>query len=82
MTSPLSGAGEANKPKLLDQVRQLMRLRHFSLRTEEAYLGWIRRYILFHGRPAVARAARAISELRRRIKRQRTIEFLLRQRLG
>jgi hypothetical protein len=50
MTSPLSGAGEANKPKLLDQVRQLMRLRHYSLRTEEAYLGWIRRYILFHGK--------------------------------
>ena len=27
-----------------------MRLRHYSLRTEEAYIGWIRRYILFHGK--------------------------------
>lgn len=27
-----------------------MRLRHYSLRTEEAYVGWIRRYILFHGK--------------------------------
>ena len=50
MTSSLPvGAGE-HKPKLLDQVRQLMRLRHYSLRTEEAYVGWIRRYILFHGK--------------------------------
>jgi integron integrase len=36
------------KPKLLDRVRELLRLRHYSLRTEEAYIAWIRRYILFH----------------------------------
>lgn len=48
MSSSLSGPAEASKPKLLDQIRQLMRLRHYSLRTEEAYIGWIRRYILFH----------------------------------
>jgi integron integrase len=34
----------------LDQVRQQIRLRHFSLRTEEAYVHWIRRFILFHDR--------------------------------
>src|SRR6266498_1446139 len=50
MSSSLSAPGEASKPKLLDQIRQLMRLRHYSLRTEEAYVGWIRRYILFHGK--------------------------------
>src|SRR6266487_5298175 len=50
MSSSLSGPAEASKPKLLDQIRQLMRLRHYSLRTEEAYVGWIRRYILFHGK--------------------------------
>ena len=50
MSSSLSGPGEVSKPKLLDQIRQLMRLRHYSLRTEEAYVGWIRRYILFHGK--------------------------------
>jgi putative endonuclease len=38
MSSLLSGPGEASKPKLLDQIRQLMRLRHYSLRTEEAYV--------------------------------------------
>jgi integron integrase len=36
------------KTKLLDQVRDAIRLRHLSLRTEEAYLGWIRRFVLFH----------------------------------
>lgn len=37
-------------PKLLDQVRNLMRVRHYSIRTEEAYVQWIRRFILFHGK--------------------------------
>ena len=35
-------------PKLLECVRQQVRLRHFSPRTEEAYVRWIRRFILFH----------------------------------
>lgn len=38
------------KPKLLDQLRTFMRTRHYSLRTEQAYLDWIRRFILFHGK--------------------------------
>lgn len=38
-----------NPPRrLLDQVRQALRLKHYSLRTEQAYLSWIRRFILFH----------------------------------
>ena len=37
-------------PKLLDQVRERIRVKHYSLRTEEAYLHWIRRFIGFHGR--------------------------------
>ena len=36
------------KPRLLDQVREQCRLRHYSLRTEQAYVHWIRRYILSH----------------------------------
>jgi integron integrase len=35
-------------PKLLDQVRSVVRVRHFSLSTERAYVGWVRRFILFH----------------------------------
>lgn len=37
-------------PKLLDQVRGTIRARHYSRRTEEAYVHWIRRFILFHGK--------------------------------
>ncbi len=36
------------KLKLLDQVREVMRLKHYALRTERAYCDWIRRYIEFH----------------------------------
>lgn len=36
--------------KLLTQCSQILRLKHYSLRTEEAYLQWIKRYILFHGK--------------------------------
>ncbi len=36
------------KPKLLDQVRQAIRTRHYSDRTEKAYIHWIKRYIFFH----------------------------------
>jgi len=35
-------------PKLLDSVREAIRARHYSRRTEEAYVQWIRRYIVFH----------------------------------
>ena len=37
-------------PKLLEQVREAIRARHYSLRTEETYLRWIKRFILFHGK--------------------------------
>ncbi len=37
-------------PKLLDQLRASLRLRHYSLRTEQQYLQWVRRFILFHGK--------------------------------
>ncbi len=37
-------------PRLLDCVRNEIRTRHYSPRTEEVYVGWIRRFILFHGK--------------------------------
>jgi site-specific recombinase XerD len=37
-------------PKLLDRLRAALRLRHYSLRTEDAYVQWVRRFILFHGK--------------------------------
>jgi integron integrase len=38
------------QPALLDQVRDCIRVRHYSIRTEQAYVDWIRRFILFHGK--------------------------------
>ncbi len=40
-----------SKPgKLLDQVRNRMWVKHYSIRTEEAYVSWIKRFILFHNK--------------------------------
>src|SRR5215510_6947395 len=39
---------QAQSPKLLDQVRNTMRLQHYSIHTERSYLDWIRRYVRFH----------------------------------
>ena len=47
---PGTPPGQHQPPKLLDRVRIAIRTRHYSLRTEEAYVGWIRRFIFFHGK--------------------------------
>lgn len=39
-----------SNPKLLDRVRDVIRRKHYSFRTEQAYTDWIRRFILFHGK--------------------------------
>ena len=41
---------EDSPPRLLDQVRDAIRRKHYSIRTEATYCDWIRRYILFHGK--------------------------------
>ncbi|TCT18894.1 phage integrase N-terminal SAM-like domain-containing protein [Thiobaca trueperi] len=38
------------KPRLLDQVRDRLRVKQYALRTEQAYIDWIKRFILFHGK--------------------------------
>ena len=48
MAMPLPAQRARNKPKLLDQVRDVIRRKHLSIRTEQAYVDWIRRFILFH----------------------------------
>jgi integron integrase len=37
-------------PRLLDRLREKIRLKHYSIRTEEAYADWVRRFVVFHGR--------------------------------
>ena len=44
-TPPVPGA-----PRLLDRVRYAVRARHYSRRTEKAYVAWVRRYVVFHGK--------------------------------
>jgi len=41
-------AGVSSPPRLLDQVCNLLRAKHYSYKTEKAYLFWMKRYILFH----------------------------------
>ena len=45
---PLGELPLPRPPKLLDQVRQVLRVRHYALRTEECYVAWVERYIRFH----------------------------------
>jgi hypothetical protein len=49
----------SNKPKLLDQVREVIRCKHYSIRTEQAYCDWIKRFILFHRKRHPAEMAEA-----------------------
>lgn len=47
---PATPGAAAPPPRLLDRVRAQLRVGHYSGRTEEAYVAWIRRYIVFHGK--------------------------------
>ncbi len=42
--------GVTPKPRLLDEVRNRIRAKHYSRRTEQSYTHWIKRFILFHGK--------------------------------
>jgi integron integrase len=50
MAHILPGKNETGKPKLLDEMRRVLRLKHYSYRTETTYCEWVRRFILFHGK--------------------------------
>ena len=43
-------SSDKDPPRLMHRVRQEIRLRHYSRRTEEAYSGWIRRFIMANGK--------------------------------
>ena len=47
-TPPVLAASQP--PKLLDSLRQRIRVLHYSIRTEQVYVDWARRFILFHGK--------------------------------
>jgi hypothetical protein len=47
---PRAGFIPNPKLKLLDQVSEVMRFKHYSIRTETTYREWIKRFIFFHGK--------------------------------
>lgn len=50
-TLPVEDPGSVDtRPRLLDEMRKVARMRHLSLRTEQAYISWVRRYIRFHNK--------------------------------
>jgi site-specific recombinase XerC len=59
---PVAPPTTAKPPKLLDRLRHACRVRHYFLRTEDAYFDWCRRFILYHSKrhpvqPVALRAA-------------------------
>ncbi|MEK7329945.1 MAG: integron integrase, partial [Candidatus Eisenbacteria bacterium] len=46
--SPVARVARAPEPRLLDRLREAIHVRHYSRRTEKAYVGWVRRFVLFH----------------------------------
>lgn len=59
MNTPSADPPVFRPPRLLDQLRDRIRLKHYSLRTERAYAQWVRRYIYFHGKRHPAEMGRA-----------------------
>jgi len=49
-TKPDSVVDPVRKPKLLERIRQVIRTKHYSRRTEDAYIGWVHRFIVFHNK--------------------------------
>src|SRR6266511_3793253 len=50
MRKDVSQEPAVRKPKLLEQVRGVLRANYYALRTEESYVAWIKRFILFHNK--------------------------------
>ncbi|HET7456920.1 MAG TPA: integron integrase, partial [Gemmatimonadaceae bacterium] len=48
--SSSSSSSHASRPRLLERLRDELRVRHYSARTVEAYVGWVRRFVVHHGR--------------------------------
>jgi site-specific recombinase XerD len=57
-TKPVSYIPQS--PRLLDQLREVLRYKHYSLRTEEAYLYWVKFFVHWHGRNGPVRHPREL----------------------
>ena len=50
MDEPPSGPAIQRPPRLLDSVRERIRVKHYAMRTEKTYVDWVRRFVVFHGK--------------------------------
>src|SRR5258706_2792857 len=50
MGNTAEAEADPKPPRLLDQVRSHIRMRHYSIRTERTYVHWIKRFVVFHGK--------------------------------
>ena len=50
MSATSSSSGPVSAPRLLEQVRARIRFKHYSIRTEQAYVDWIKRFIRHYGK--------------------------------
>jgi len=66
-------ASTHHKPKLLEEVRNAIRRKHFSIRTEQAYTDWIRRFILFHDKRHPKDMAAEVTQFLTRLARNRNV---------
>lgn len=46
----IANSAKLQKPKLLDRVKIAIRAKHYSIRTEQAYVNWIKKFVLFHNK--------------------------------
>jgi hypothetical protein len=71
-------SSELPRPRLLDQMRSAIRVRHYSRRTEQAYVHWTKRFIYFHNkRHPVTMGEREVTEFLNHLAvRRQTAHFL------
>src|SRR5437762_6243238 len=50
MSTMVASGSPENKPKLLERVRDVVRRKQYSIRTEQVYVDWIKRFILYHNK--------------------------------
>lgn len=60
MMSAIPASYSPQSPRLLDQLREVLRYKHYSLRTEEAYLYWVKFFVRWHGRNSQVRHPREL----------------------
>ncbi len=74
LSDPTKAPPAGDPPRLLEQVRNAIRRRHYSYRTEQAYIHWIKRFIWFHGkRHPVEMGAAEVTSFITHLARERSV---------